>query len=559
MALYVIDEAHCISEWGHDFRPAFLEIKNSLNEVLMKDNRLHVLATTATANDNVINDLQAQFAEDLTVQRGPLLRESLVLEVLPEMSIAQRYAWVGKFILKQQGAGIVYGLTINTCNRLASYLSKLGIRACAYSSENDDREQIENAFYENKLQVLVATSALGMGYDKPDISFVIHLQKPTSMLEYYQQIGRAGRNIPVAKVFLLRGPQDKKLNDYFINKSAPELEKMRGVLEKIAQHHSISIKQIGLLINIKKGEIEAILKHLLARKLIVKSGYSYSRTLKADDLDDYIKDKERIIEQRQAYDNTMTDFVNYKGCYMEFISHELNDPFVTKCGKCANCTGVATDIEITKNDEAKAEDFIERIYLNELSCCEIHVKKKYPSGTYIEASYLNQTGYFLSIYNQGLGELVAQGKYGNNKGFNERLVKEMGVMLKYLQKNDKIASKDVVIAYVPSLRDVSLVKNFAEALASNLKLDCVSILRKVKDTEQQKKMENSAFQYNNVADAFDIDPSLQDMVRNKNVYLIDDMVDSGWTFTVCGKVLLQNASAKSVTPLALANTATKES
>lgn len=558
MALFVVDEAHCISEWGHDFRPAFLEIKKYIDQNLMRDKRIHFLATTATANDAVIEDLKHQFGGDLKVYRGPLIRNSLTIDVLPELSMSERYAWIAQYIKSQNGAGIVYCLTIKHCNHLAGYLRKLGINAYAYSSKSSNREELEQGFLENKIQVLVATTALGMGYDKPDIAFVIHLQKPKSMLEYYQQIGRAGRSIPEAKAILMSGKEDEKLANYFIEHSAPEPMLMRYVLNTIANYNEIKKSALLGLFNIKATELDFILKHLEARGLIVKSSSAYSRTLKQDDIDNYIIDKEKINKIRLRDKEVMQNYGHYDGCYMEFISEQLNDAYGKKCGKCANCRGEQPNIALSKTYLDSSLEIINRPYMLDTESCMIEPRKKYPNSKNIDKSFWNNDGFFLTRYGIGLGELVANGKYVEPIGFDSRLVNEMAEMIKYLQKNQLIVGSNAVIAYVPSLRHKTLVRNFAVGLGSALNLPCVPILQKVKETEQQKTKQNSELQYRNIADAFGIDPNLVSKIKGKNVYLIDDMVDSKWTFTVCGMLLLAKAGALSVTPFALADTSVQE-
>ncbi|MGN1394409.1 MAG: RecQ family ATP-dependent DNA helicase [Succinivibrionaceae bacterium] len=352
ISFFVIDEAHCISEWGHDFRPAFLEIKNFINQNLMLDRKVHLLATTATANDAVINDLKEQFDEKIEVLRGPLTRESLSIDVIPELSLSERYAWIYNFIKKEKGSGIVYCLTIRESNNLKNYLSLQGINVRSYNSkiESGERLEIEQDFYDNKIQVLVATTALGMGYDKPDISFVIHLQNPKSMLEYYQQIGRAGRSIPCSKVILMCGKEDDRIAKYFIEHAAPEPQIMRDVLNYIDQCKEIKISQLLSAFNIKNSEMDSILRHLLARNLILKNEKSaYSRTLKEDDIDSYIIEKDKINKLRLKNREVIKKYTKYDGCYMEFISRELNDPYAKKCGKCANCIGKHTVIDLSCN------------------------------------------------------------------------------------------------------------------------------------------------------------------------------------------------------------------
>ena len=292
LALFVIDEVHCVSEWGHDFRPDFCSLKYFVESSIVNNKKIHILATTATANDMVIEDLCNQFNCEITTIRGELCRDSLHLCVLPEMSLSHKYAWILEYLQNHSGSGIIYALTIKDCDLLAQFLSVNNIVAFSYHSENGDEKNrwIEEKFFNNEIKVLVATSALGMGYDKPDVAFVIHLQKAKSMLEYYQQIGRAGRDIAKADVILMRSPKDDNCLDFFIKNAFPEPTIMREILSFIETQNIVKRQNILECFNISVSSCDKILKHLLARKLIRKDGSNYLRTFEPDNLDSYIKD-----------------------------------------------------------------------------------------------------------------------------------------------------------------------------------------------------------------------------------------------------------------------------
>ena len=560
LALLVVDEAHCISEWGHDFRPDYAQIKSFISDSL-NNPKLHILATTATANNVVINDLMEQFASvgaDMNVIRGELIRDSLYIEIIKGMSIEQKFAWIRSFLKVNKGAGIIYSLTIRDANILAKYLRHHNIEAVSYHSKIENRVQIESDFFNNTIQVLVATSALGMGYDKPDISFVIHLQPPLKMLEYYQQIGRAGRGIDKANIYLMYGPSDDKIAEYFIENSFPDPEIMKKILNYFDDHSFLKISELLKVFNLKKHVLESILKHLISRGLLTKTDSYYERTLKKSNLDEYIKEKNSIIDLNRLQYVKMKEFIDYEGCLMSFISNELDDPFVRKCGKCAYCTNTKTDIVPAETDVKEALDFINHPYIFDRNFNLIKHREKLPSnkGLFSQCGFVNNDGYFLTKYLVGLGENVRNDKYQKGE-FSSLLVHSLRDMIRFLVKEQAVVSDNVVITYIPSLKRPTLVKNLAERVAKELNLPCVETLVKIKDNKEQKTMLNSVQQFMNVSSAFGVYKSCIDKIQNKNIYLIDDMVDSRWTFTCCGIVLYKGAHVKSVTPFALADTSSE--
>lgn len=556
LALFVIDEVHCVSEWGHDFRPDFCSLKYFVESSIVNNKKIHILATTATANDMVIEDLCNQFNCEITTIRGELCRDSLHLCVLPEMSLSHKYAWILEYLQNHSGSGIIYALTIKDCDLLAQFLSVNNIVSFSYHSENGDEKNrwIEEKFFNNEIKVLVATSALGMGYDKPDVAFVIHLQKAKSMLEYYQQIGRAGRDIAKADVILMRSPKDDNCLGFFIKNAFPEPKIMREILSFIETQNIVKRQNILECFNISVSSCDKILKHLLARKLIRKDGSNYLRTFEPDNLDSYIKEKSYINNIKEKDLRVMEEFYHYKGCLMEFISKQLNDPKPKKCGKCMNCKKEIPSIEVEEDNLVKAKNFLLHPYTINSDINKIKPRKKVNNH---ELDYINEPGFFLSKYNVGLGTLVSDGKY--KKGFfSDELVEQMVIMINYLISESKIKSPDI-IAYIPSLRRPYLVRDFAYKVAHKLNIPCCDVLKKSINSPEQKTMHNSCLQRANVEKSFTLNESEIDKIKEKNVILIDDMVDSGWTFTVCGYFMMSYGQARSVTPFALADTSNGDS
>ena len=542
IGLFVIDEAHCISDWGHDFR---LEYGNLRKIVHQLPENVPVLATTATANDRVIADLQTQLGEDVFVSRGPLTRDSLYIQVVNQPSKTERYAWILETVPKLPGSGIIYCLTQRDCDYLADFLKNNGISAEAYYSRDGmDGEElnrdIEERFSQNKLKVIVATIKLGMGYDKDDISFVIHYQMPSNIVSYYQQIGRAGRNIDRAYIFLMHGKEDKDILNYFINTAFPTEQETRGIVELLSKFDGVGQGRLISELNIRKSRIEKALAFLQNDGFIRKEQSKYYITPKR-----FVYEGERydaIREMRKKEMKQMEELTQTKECLSRFIVSCLDDPEANDCGHCANCMGhnlFPTDVSPQTIHKAEA-------YLNKL-VIPIEPRKQWASSrvtrqTKIE--FINEPGICLSKYGDpGYGELVKEGKYSKERRFCEELVGKSTELLKPLVKDNQIEA----LCFVPSLRS-DIVRDFAERLARSLKLEMVDALEKA-DAEPQKTMENSAHQCANAYTSFSVKKNIQ---LPKRILLIDDVVDSKWTLTVCGYNLMK-AGAEKVYPFALAD------
>ena len=538
IGLFVIDEAHCISEWGHDFRPDFLRVNNFIKTF---PNNVPILATTATANNRVIEDLNIQFEENLSILRGPLIRESLKIQVIKLNKQEERLAWLVENIKKIDGSGIVYCLTQRDCDLVSEWLAQNNISSQKYYSDKSiNRLQVENDFYNNKFKVIVATVALGMGYDKPDIKFVIHYQRPGSMLAYYQQIGRAGRQLDEAFAIMLIGEEDDKIQEYFINTAFPNEKELTQVLIAIEEEDKVKKNDICKKVNLRAKKIEQCLKFLEILNVIAKDGSFYYRTANRWNVN--IEEKEKITQERYKELNEIKKYTETKSCYMEFISNSLNDLYVRKCDKCANCIKPAFYNNVINLDLLEQA----KIYLKNNNVV-IEPRKQFPNGEKISANLKNEIGYALCSYSDyGWGELVKKGKYEDNN-FSDELTKASYNLL----KRQNLEKEIECIVYIPSLNRPDLVKNFAHNLAKLCNIPCYDAIKKTKDTPPQKSMENSALQYKNVSSCFEIDKALN--FNEKSVLLVDDMVDSRWTFTVCG-IMLKEAGAKFVYPYALAST-----
>lgn len=543
--LLVIDEAHCISDWGHDFRPDYHRIVQILKNL---PPNVPVLATTATANDRVVEDIKAQIGNDLIIQRGSLIRDSLKLQNITIPSKAGRMAWLAEHIPQFKGSGIVYTMTQRDAENLAMWLRSKNISAEAYHADmdNEKRIELEQKLLRNEIKVLVATVALGMGFDKTDLAFVIHYQRPASVVHYYQQVGRAGRGVKEAYGILLHGKEDDDIAASFLKKAFPPRYFVDLLLKTLANKEACSINDLQRIMNVSKRSLTSALKYLQAEENppITKNGTKYFLTRWAGN---YKYDQEtidKIIQIRKDEQKQMQEYMNYSGCLMSFLRNALDDPSTNDCGKCKNCVGhplIEENYSIEICNEAS--DLMKRTH------CPISPRKKIDFKN-IPPSEQAQEGRVLSMWNDaGWGEIVANGKYKDNN-FSDKLVTACYDMILEWFKDQSLPAW---VACVPSLSRPLLVANFAERLAQKLQIPFVPCVKKIKQNRPQKEMANSAQQYLNVKDAFGIqdNPWLE-----KPCFLIDDVVDSRWTFTVISQLLRQKG-CPAVYPLALAQSTTE--
>ena len=255
ISMLVIDEAHCISDWGHDFRPHYRMLERIVKTL---PPNLRLLATTATANNRVMEDLADVLGPNLDVSRGDLNRPSLSLQTIRLPKQAERLAWLAEQLATIQGHGIIYTLTIRDAHQVTQWLKAQGFNVEAYTSETKNpREQLEQALLNNQVKALVATPALGMGYDKPDLAFVIHYQMPGSVVTYYQQVGRAGRALDSAYGVLLSGQEESDINDWFIQSAFPTRQEVDAVLKALeAEPNGLSVSDLLAQVNLNKKRVD---------------------------------------------------------------------------------------------------------------------------------------------------------------------------------------------------------------------------------------------------------------------------------------------------------------
>ncbi|MFD2657936.1 RecQ family ATP-dependent DNA helicase [Gracilibacillus thailandensis] len=545
IGLFVVDEAHCISDWGHDFRPDYRRIHHLLQ--ILPEN-IAVLATTATANNRVIEDVAAQLGE-CEVVRGDLQRESLHLHKVFLPTAEEKYAWIAKNLGWLEGSGIIYATTIKECERLAIWLRQNAIDASAYHSGLNEEVKIdlENKLINNKLKVLVSTIALGMGYDKEDISFVIHYYTPKSVVEHYQQIGRAGRGIDQAVCVLLYGGEDeRKINEYFIYNSFPKQEHINLVLNHLSQNDEVKKSSLEQKMNIKSTTLDQILKLLLIEGFILKDSRSrYSRTLKPyTSQQNYYSS---VIDIKVREYQELLNFQQTTECQMAYLTKALDDPNSRRCEKCSTCLGDAwnlTNDVLISDDIAKVSQFFKKNYI-------LIEPRKRSSVTNKKLEFIHNEGLALSYYHEQLGQEARRGKYVNNN-FSDVLVDASADKLRRFLREKEIDIKELVIIPIPSNRRPNLVPEFAQRLANKLQCKYINILAKKPNEPEQKSLLNSRFQEQSIRDHLYIQNDVN--INNKNILLVDDFVDSRWTFTVATDILGVEFENITITPFALADT-----
>ena len=536
--LLVIDEAHCISDWGHDFRPDYRRLVRVLD---LLPAGVPVLCCTATANDRVVDDVTAQLGADFVPVRGPLARRGLRLHALDKPAQAERLVWLASAINELSGTGIVYCLTVADTKRVSGWLQTQGISAVAYSgeSDNDHRRAVEQDLLDNNVKAVVATSALGMGFDKPDLAFVIHYQAPGSPVAYYQQVGRAGRGLTESWGVLLRGTEDADIQDYFIESAFPQAdlaERVVDLLESTAV--SMTTREILAEVNMRPGRLENLLKILEVEGAVEREGRGWLRTLLP-----WTFDTERVASVtalRRSEQAQMRRYITTDQCRMQMLRGYLDDDDPAPCGICDNCTGESMDRSF---DPAAIQQAVEFLRKSERV---IEPRKQLPDGKRIALDERLEEGRALAVWGDGgWGRLVRSGKQQDGR-FDDQLVRAARDLIRGRWRPEP---EPEWVAFVPSLRRPELVSDFAHRLAQALGLDCLGAVVKVSDTKPQKTMQNSQQQYRNVVDAFEIAGE----VRSGPVLLVDDMVDSRWTFTVVG-LLLREAGSGPVLPFALVDT-----
>lgn len=553
VSMLVIDEAHCISDWGHDFRPDYRRIERIARTL---PENIQLLGTTATANMRVMDDLTEILGPDITTMRGDLNRPSLLLQSIWMPSQAERLAWLAERLSEIPGSGIIYTLTRRDARQVSDWLQSQGLNVQPYmggsrnQEERDERERLEDALLENRVKALAATVALGMGYDKPDLAFVIHYQTPASVVHYYQQVGRAGRGLDAAYGVLLSGAEDTEITDFFIRSSFPTQSEVHQVLTALKDEPTgLSVPQLLQALNIRSGRLDRAIKLLSLESPapIAKQGTSWQLTA-ARLSNEFWERAERLTTLRHEEQQQMQEYVDLDSGHMEFLIRALDGN--PEAVQAPDLPPLPTNVR--PENALQAVEFLHRTRV------PIQARKRWPNGGSpgdwmrgnIPKELQAEDGFALCYWRDaGWGNLVYAGKYTNNR-FADGLVAAAAQMIR--EWHPQLAP--VWVTCIPSRRHPNLVPDFAERLAATLGLPFHAVLVKTDDRLEQKYMENSAQQARNVEGSLGFS---QNRVLSGPVLLVDDMVDSGWTFTVAA-ALLRERGCSAVFPFALADTGSRQ-
>ena len=551
IGLLVVDEAHCISDWGHDFRPDYRRLVNVLQR--MPEN-MPILGTTATANNRVIQDVRVQLG-DIGIQRGSLMRDTLALQNIRLPSQAARLAWLAEHIDALPGTGIIYTLTRRDAEQVATWLVEQGVTARAYFSdvtsdefESSDayRQHLEDQLLRNQIKVLVATTALGMGYDKPDLGFVVHYQAPGSIVAYYQQVGRAGRAIAYAVGILMSGYEDDAIHGYFRQSAFPNESWVGQILDVLEGSDGLTIRQLEEAVNLRYKQLEQALKFLSVENPapVIKDGSLWKRTPVS-----YHMDRERIrhlTAQRTIEWQEMQRYLEEDGCLMQFLAMALDDENPQPCDRCASCLDrPVVEPFFGHAKVASAARFLRQSEIPLVCNRQVATDAftEYGFRGNLSGELRAETGRILSRWGDaGWGQIVADDKHRGH--FRDELVEAMAEMVQDRWQPDPPPEW---VTCVPSRTHRTLVPDFAHRLATALRLPFIPIVTKTRHNEPQKEQQNRFHQCRNLDGAFRIDDSIPD----GPVLVLDDIVDSGWTMTVIA-ALLRQAGSGPVWPVALA-------
>jgi ATP-dependent DNA helicase RecQ len=546
-------DALLISDWGHDFRPDYRRLVNVLRR--MPPN-VPILGTTATANNRVLDDVRRQLG-DIHIQRGPLMRQNLALQTLRLPDQSSRLAWLVEQIPNIPGTGIIYTLTKRDATQVAEWLNQHGISAQAYYSDvhspefadsNLYRQHLENVLLNNRVKALVATTALGMGYDKPDVGFVIHYQAPGSIIAYYQQVGRAGRAIDQAVGVLLSGKEDEDIHSYFRDHAFPDENQVNSILQLLSTSDGLTERQIEKDVNLRRSQITQVLKFLSVENPapVIKDGSKWHRTPMTYRMD--LAHIQRLTQQRVLEWQEMQTYIDSRDCLMTFLARALDDTNLQPCGKCTSCTGhpvVATSYSTARAVEAAR--YLRHAELP-LQCNKQVAADAFPQYGFrgnLSQDLRAETGRVLSRWGDaGWGRMVADNKRAGH--FCDELVH---AMVEMIQERWKPSPKPTWVTCVPSLNHPDLVPNFARRVAEALSLPFIDVVIKVVTNEPQKLQQNRFHQCANLDGVFEVKAAVLD----GPVLLLDDIVDSVWTMTIVA-ALLKRSGVGVVWPVALATT-----
>lgn len=562
--LLVIDEAHCISDWGHDFRPDYRRIADLITQL---PDSVPVLATTATANSRVVHDIEEQLGDGVLTIRGSLGRDSLRMGVLSLPDSKQRLGWLLTHLADLPGSGIIYTLTVSAAEDTARLLAEAGHHVLAYTGRTDpaDRERAEQLLKDNQVKALVATSALGMGFDKPDLGFVVHLGAPSSPVAYYQQVGRAGRGAANADVLLLPGAEDRDIWQYFATASMPSEEKAAAVLTALGDAGTaLSTVALEARVDLRRTPLELLLKVLSVDGAVERVGGGWRATGQP-----WVYDAERyrrIAEARVDEQDSMVIYQDTAGCRMEYITSVLDDETAAPCGRCDNCAGRWFPAEIAEAATEAASQTLSRAggvlearlqWPSGMDRLGVPVKGKLKPGEGLAEgrvlARLTDLG-----WGGALRELFAAG--AEDRPVDPGILQACVQVLKEWGAGDSRTpgwsgvGRPAAIVSIPSRSKPQLVESLARGISEIGRIPYLGGLEFAHGGPTGGRGGNSAYRLAGVWDRLVPGPELEAALGGLNgqtVMLIDDLADSRWTLTVAGRALRQ-AGAGAVLPLVLA-------
>ncbi|MFJ5215136.1 RecQ family ATP-dependent DNA helicase [Streptomyces sp. NPDC088354] len=568
--LLVVDEAHCISDWGHDFRPDYRRLRTMLADL---PPGVPVLATTATANARVTADVAEQLGtgdhEGALILRGPLDRESLSLGVLPLPDAAHRLAWLADHLGELPGSGIIYTLTVAAAEEVAAFLRQRGHEVAAYTgrTEDADRRVAEAALLRNEVKALVATSALGMGFDKPDLGFVLHLGSPSSPIAYYQQVGRAGRGVDHAEVLLLPGPEDEAIWRYFASLAFPREEQVRQTLALLAEAGApMSVPALEASVDLRRTRLETMLKVLDVDGAVrrVRGGWTSTGQPWAYDTERYAW----VDRQRKDEQQAMREYATTTACRMEYLRRQLDDEDAAPCGRCDNCAAPRYSAEVSREALESARAALGRPGV------EVEPRRMWPTG--LPAVGIDLKGRIPAGEQAGPGRALGR---LSDIGWGNRLRPLFAV-----NAPDAPVADDVVNAVVTVLADWArgpggwasgapdaphrpvgvvtvashtrprLIASLGQRIADAGRMPLLGELVHTGDVEPSRvPRSNSAQRLRALHGAFAVPPALADAIAATPgpVLLVDDFTETGWTLAVAAR-LLRRSGVAAVFPLVLA-------
>lgn len=533
LSMVVVDEAHCISVWGHDFRPAFRRI---INLVKLLPKGMPLLATTATATKKVEADIASQMGGDLTIIRGNLMRENFRLFVIKVNEEDEKLIWLGQNLHKLPGSGVLYTGTRVETEIYSKWFEYLKISSIGYNAglDTESRIAIENGLMSNKWKCVISTNALGMGIDKPDIHFIIHTQIPQSPVHYYQEIGRAGRDGEPAFIILFYHPKDRELPEAFIEGGRPSIKKYEKVIAAV-RGQMLGEHELMRQTNLKQTQVRVIKADLIEQKIIRE--VTIGRSKKFEYIPGAPALNTKAFEELRAIKTTdlerMVEYIDIKSSRMKYLCDFLGDDSKETFNNCDN-TGLQK-LTVSAHPEWKQR----LIEFRENYFPELEVEQK-------SSRLVN--GVAASYYGvSNVGAAIHRCKYENGGDFPDFL---LILTLKAFRKKFGQEKFDLIL-YVPPTKSGTLVKNFAEKLSQVLKFPLSHKLQKTRLTHEQKVFENWLLKADNIKDAFSYTAPAE--IAGKSILLVDDIFDSGATIKEIGKYL-SNLGAVKVAPLVIART-----